>query len=50
MVHTAFASDYDEAMDKYEGMKQELEGCARLLDNESFESGEWCGAFVDKWL
>ena len=50
MVHTAFASDHDEAMDKYEGMKQELEECARLLDNESFESGEWCGAFVDKRL
>ena len=50
MVHTAFASDYDEAMGKYEGMKQELEGCARLLDNESFENGEWCGAFIDKWL
>ena len=50
MVHTAFASDYDEAMGKYEGMKQELKGCARLLDNESFENGEWCGAFIDKWL
>lgn len=50
MVHTAFAGDFDEAMGKYNGMKRDLEECARLLDNESFENGEWCGTFIDKWL
>lgn len=50
MVHTAFASDYDEAMGKYEGMKHGLEECACLLEDERFEPREWCEAFANKWL
>lgn len=50
MVHTALASDYDEATGKYEGMKKELEDSARHLDDRSFEAEEWCEAFADKWL
>lgn len=50
MVHTTFAGDYDEAMGKYEGMKQDLEECAHLHNDESFETGAWCDEFTDKWI
>ena len=50
MVHTAFAGDFDEAMGKYNGMKRDLEECARLLDDEGFETGAWCDEFIDKWI
>lgn len=50
MVHTAFAGAYDEAMGKYEGMKHDLEECARILDDESFETDTWCDKFTNKWL
>lgn len=49
MCHTAFAGDHDEAMRKYEGMKQDLEECGRLLDDEIFDAGEWCEVFTGKW-
>ena len=50
MVHTAFASDYEEAVGKYESMRQELGECAHMLDGEGFKAEKWCEAFTDKWL
>ena len=49
MVHTAFASDYDEAMGKYEGMKRDLEDYARQCEDDGFDSTAWIRALVDRW-
>ena len=49
IVHTAFASDYDEAMGKYEGMKRDLEDYARQCEDDGFDSTAWIRALVDRW-
>lgn len=49
MVHTAFAGDYDLGVEKYEGMKRDLEECAHLLEDDGFDVCDWCEEFVSKW-
>ena len=47
MVHTTWAENYQEAMEKYEGMKRSMRECAEKLGDDSFDEGEWCRTFVD---
>lgn len=49
MMHTTWADTYQEAMEKYEGMKRELRECAERLGDDAFDEAEWCRAFVDRW-
>lgn len=49
MVHTTWAENYQEAMEKYAGMKQSLRECAEKLGDVSFDESEWCSTFVDTW-
>lgn len=49
MLHTAFAGDYDLGVEKYEGMKRDLEECAHLLEDDGFDVCDWCEEFVSKW-
>ena len=45
MCHTAFASEYEEAMFKFEEMKQDIE---RFFIDDIDESN-WCEQFKDKY-
>ena len=45
MLHTAFASENDEAMQKYEAMKREIE---KFLSNENDET-DWCEKFASRF-
>ena len=45
MCHTAFASEYEEAMSKYEEMKQEIE----FFFSNDIDETDWCEQFTDKF-
>lgn len=47
MVHTAFAGQETEAMEKYDGMKKELQ---EFVDSDDDDiSGDWCEQFANRW-
>lgn len=45
MFHTVFAKDIAEALNKYEGMKLDLQ---KFVDSDLDEK-EFCHSFIDKW-
>ena len=45
MFHTVFAKDITEALNKYEGIKLDLQ---KLIDSDLNEE-EFCHSFIDKW-
>nr|WP_106788647.1 hypothetical protein [Massilistercora timonensis] len=45
MFHTVFAKDITEALNKYEGMKLDLQ---KFIDSDLNEK-EFCHSFIDKW-
>lgn len=49
MMHTTWAETYEEAREKYEGMKRDLRGCVERHENDSFIEEEWCQEFVARW-
>lgn len=49
LMHTTWG-DYQEAMEKYAGMKNDLRKCALTLDDEGFDGAAWCHEFVSQWL
>jgi hypothetical protein len=46
MCHTAFANEYDEAAQKYDGMKEAIESFVGDSDNDA---DDWCGWFTDRF-
>lgn len=46
MIHTAFAASKDEAIEKYDKMKAELQ---TFLDSNNDNSDAWCETFTNKW-
>lgn len=49
MVHTAFASDIAEALQKYENMQKEIDGTLKDEDNDGDTLTEWIEQFVNRY-
>ncbi len=49
MVHTVFASSYDEAKKAYDSIKRDFEEFVRLSEQDDFDTGQWIDGFVSKW-
>ena len=49
LTHERRAARYEEAMERYEGMKRDLLEFAQMLDDEAFEPKAWCDDFARTW-
>lgn len=49
LVHTTWASEYEEAMLKYDGMKKDLRNYAETCDEDDFSFSKWAHEFTNKW-